>query len=537
MDLDKARDLAAGAVENLERHKRRINALNVYPVPDGDTGTNLLATVRGVAAALDASRAATPDRVAEEIKRAALMEAKGNSGVILSQIMRGIADVIGGFEHVDGGVLAEALRAGATRAYQGVERPVEGTMLTVVREMAEEAERTEVRTLPVEEALARILERGDDAVRRTPELLDTLREAGVVDAGGAGLVELFRGIHARLTGVELPEAPAELDELGEEAIHQDESRFRYCTVFLVEGEALDPDALRHRLEPLGDSLLVVGDAALVKVHVHTDEPEAALAVGREAGEVDPARVEIGDMRSQAAERERWLALLHRAATAPHAATGLVAVAQGGGNREAFEREGAAIVIEGGQTMNPSVGQIHEAITAVNAEHVIVLPNNPNVRLAAEKAAAESTKGVEVVPTRSIPQGLAAAVVFDDALGIAENLEEMRDAVGRVATGEITRASRDATVDGLLVREGEWLGLVDDVAVASADSLDLVLDEVVDRLLGGGRSVLTILVGEDAPDGESIVDRIARRHPALHPEDDIVVVAGDQPHYPLLLGAE
>ncbi|MDH4178675.1 MAG: DAK2 domain-containing protein, partial [Thermoleophilia bacterium] len=229
MDLAKARELARSALANLERHKRRINALNVYPVPDGDTGTNLVATVEGMVRALEASRAETPQQVADEVRRAALMEAKGNSGVILSQIMRGISEVVGGHEHVDGSVLADALRQGTTRAYQGVKRPVEGTMLTVIREMAEEAELPRVRELPVDQALAAVLERGDDAVRRTPEMLEKLRESGVVDAGGLGLVELFRGIHAALAGVPLPGAPVELDELDEEAIHHEESRYRYCT--------------------------------------------------------------------------------------------------------------------------------------------------------------------------------------------------------------------------------------------------------------------------------------------------------------------
>ena len=283
MDLIRARTLAGAALANLERHKRRINALNVYPVPDGDTGTNLAATVKGIAGALDSCTAETPREVATALSRAALMEAKGNSGVILSQIVRGLADVIGEHEHVDARVLAAALRAATTRAYQGVERPVEGTMLTVVREMAEAAELPRQKRYAIDEALARVIAAGDAAVERTPDQLAVLRESGVVDAGGAGLVEIFRGFHHGLTGEPLPEVPVELDELSEEAIHHEASRYRYCTVFLVEGEGLDTVGLRQRLQPLGDSLLVVGDDRLVKVHVHTDDPDERWRSGAPSG--------------------------------------------------------------------------------------------------------------------------------------------------------------------------------------------------------------------------------------------------------------
>ncbi|MGB8351282.1 MAG: DAK2 domain-containing protein, partial [Gaiella sp.] len=306
IDLPTVRWLAAAALENVERHRGRINALNVYPVPDGDTGTNLQKTMEGIVAELDRSEAATTAQLAADVQRAATMEAKGNSGVILSTIVRGMARVLGEGDQVDGDVMAEAFRAGTTSAYHAVKLPVEGTMLTVIREMAEEAELRDVRALPVVEGLTRVVARGDDAVRRTPEMLDKLREAGVVDAGGAGLVELVRGVLHALTGEPLPDVPEVTDEISEESIHHEESEYRYCTVFVVEGEALDLDALHASLEPLGDSLLVTGDATVAKVHVHTDEPEGALDRGRAVGVVDAARVEIGDMHSQASERERWL---------------------------------------------------------------------------------------------------------------------------------------------------------------------------------------------------------------------------------------
>jgi DAK2 domain fusion protein YloV len=523
--------LAEAGLANVERQRRRINALNVYPVPDGDTGTNLTLTMQGIVDALGRSSATTAPQLAADVQRAATMEAKGNSGVILSTIVRGMARVLGEHPHVDGDVLAEALRAGATSAYQAVKVPVEGTMLTVIREMAEEAELPEVRAMPVAEALTRAVERGDDAVERTPELLDKLRESGVVDAGGAGLVELFRGILHGLTGEPLPEVPSVAEDIAVESIHHEASEYRYCTVFVVEGEELDLDGMHARLEPLGDSLLVTGDESVAKVHVHTDEPETALAVGRAVGVVDAARVEIGDMHSQAAERERWFAQLHAAAQAPHAATALVAVAQGAGNRDILRSEGAAVVIEGGQTMNPSVGQILEAITAANAEHVIVLPNNPNVRLAAENAARESTKDVRVVPTSSVPEGIAAAFVFDASADVGGNETAIGEALEHVVAAEVTVASRDATVDGLAVREGQYLAILDGRAFAASDDLWTVVDALLRRFSDDGLALVNAFRADGAPDEAELAARIEAH--GLEP----AVLWGGQPHYPLLLSAE
>jgi DAK2 domain fusion protein YloV len=428
-------------------------------------------------------------------------------------------------------VLASAIRAGATSAYQAVKVPVEGTMLTVIREMAEEAELRDVRSLPVVEGLARVVARGDDAVRRTPDMLDKLREAGVVDAGGAGLVELVRGGLHGLTGVALQDEPEVTDEITEEAIHHEESEYRYCTVFVVEGEALDLDSLHASLEPLGDSLLVTGDATVAKVHVHTDEPEGALDRGRAIGVVDAGRVEIGDMRSQASERERWLAQLHAAAQAPPTEVALVAVAQGSGNRDILRDEGAEIVIEGGQTMNPSVGQILEGVTAVNADHVIVLPNNSNVRLAAENAAAESTKDVRVIATTSVPEGIVAAFAFDAGKDVDTNEEAMRSAIDGLSVGEIVQASRDATVDGIVAAEGDFLAMLDGRAFAASPELEAVLDGLLDRFSQDGHSFVQVLRGEGAPDAGEIEPRIEARGM------DADVKWGGQPHYPLLLSAE
>ena len=531
MNLERARELARASLASLEANRQRIDDLNVYPVPDGDTGTNLTLTVRSIVEALESSAAEGQEAVAKELSRAALMGARGNSGVIFSQILRGFADVLAERDEVDSPMLSRAFRSASDAAYRAVRRPVEGTMLTVIREMAEEAERRDVRALPKAELLDRVVARGEEALARTPELLDVLREAGVVDAGGAGLVELVRGLAAAVAGKEPPVVapPATAAEIGVDALHQELSRYRYCTAFVVEGEGLDAEDLEQALEPLGDSLLVVGDASALKVHVHTDDPGAALALATSRGTIEG--VEIANMHRQTVERERRL---EAALTGvPTLETGLVAVVPGEGNRRLFESYGATRVIEGGQTMNPSTAEIVEAVRATPAAEVIVLPNNSNVLLAAEQAALLADKPVRVVPSDSVTSGLAAIVRYLPTSSPEDNERTMREALASVVTGELAIASRDVVLDGVNVRQGAWLGLVDGAAVASNADFDSVAGEVVERLLLDGREILTLLTGQNAPSLETLLARIGE----LHPEVEVDVHAGGQPHYPLLLSAE
>jgi DAK2 domain fusion protein YloV len=518
--------LVGSALASLERSRQRIDDLNVYPVPDGDTGTNLVLTTRALSEALEASKAETRTELAEEATRAALMGARGNSGVILSQIVRGAAEVLGAAQVVDVATLAAALRGASDAAYRAVRRPVEGTMLTVVRELAEEAESRVGADLSV--WLEAVLRRGEDAVARTPEQLAVLREAGVVDAGAAGLVELVRGLVSAVTGEELPESPP-AEELGFEAIHQELSRFRYCTVFVVEGEGLDGDALEAELERLGDSLLVVGDARMLKAHVHTDDPGSALSVGARLGMLEG--IEIANMHRQTrAREERLLEVVPDLAERP---TEVVAVAAGDGNRRILESLGAARVVEGGQSMNPSTAEILTAIESLPAGEVIVLPNNSNVVLSAEQAAALAERPVHVLHTESVQAGIAAMVAFDPSRPAAENLAEMEEAVAAVATGAVTVASRDVELNGFAIVRGAYLGLADGEAVAGGASFDEVARAVVERLLAEPRSVLMLLTGEEKPPLDGLLAFIEANHPSLEFE----VHEGGQPHYPLWLSAE
>ncbi len=534
-DRARIRDLVGAALASLEASRDRIDDLNVYPVPDGDTGTNLTLTVRAVAAAMAESAASDRPALAHEVARAALMGARGNSGVILSQIVRGAADVLASStDGVEPSLAARALRGASDAAYRAVRRPVEGTMLSVVRELAEEAELRVVDPPPLADLLVELVRAGETAVARTPDQLAVLREAGVVDAGGAGLVELLRGLAGAVAGEPVPEAPEVAEEIaGADAVHLEPSRYRYCTVFVVEGERLGRDRLEAQLELLGDSLLVVGDEAALKVHVHTDDPGAALSLGTAAGTI--GGVEIADMHEQQERRERRLSAVPD--SPPLARSGVVAVVAGAGNRKLFESlaepVGPIRIVEGGQTSNPSTAELLAALGELGAEEAILLPNNPNVRLAAEHAAAHAGRPAEVVPTGSIVAGLAALVAYDGARGAAENAAEMRDAAAAVAAGEVTRASRDVELNGFAVRHGDWLGLAADEPVAGGEDFVDVALAVVERLLAEPRSLLTILAGEEAPALDELLDRVAAAHPGL----ELEVHEGGQPHYQLLIGAE
>jgi uncharacterized protein len=528
-DRERVQELAHGALASLERNRQRIDDLNVYPVPDGDTGTNLTMTARAVVDELD--RTTTEDRpgLVKEVTRAALMGARGNSGVILSQIIRGAAETLRTDGEVDTHALAATFRSASDAAYRAVRQPVEGTMLSVIREMAEEGESAENDDLTKPELLVRIVRRGEEAVARTPEQLAVLHEAGVVDAGGAGLLEIVRGLAATAAGEPLPEAPTEREELNIEAIHQEPSPYRYCTTFMIEGDDLDSDGIEKELEQLGDSLLVVGDPEALKVHVHTDEPGSALAVGTRAGVID--RVEIANMHEQTVQREQRL--LEAVPDAPTATTGVVAVVAGDGNRRLFESLGATKIVEGGQTMNPSTEELVQAIESTPAAEVVLLPNNSNVILSAEQAAGLVDKPVTVVPTDSLPAGLAAMLAFDPERPAAENAAEMSEVIDGVKTGEVTIASRDVEMNGVSVRKGAWLGLAGGEAVAGGEDFDDVAAAVAERLLEEPRGVMTLLTGADEPELDGLVERIQERHPDL----ELDVQAGGQPHYPLLLSAE
>lgn len=523
-----------GAAAAIEAQRQRIDDLNVYPVPDGDTGSNMAQTVRRVVEDLAAAPdTETPQALAQRITRAALVGARGNSGVILSQIVRGFVGALPSEPPLNADGLAAAFRGAADAGYGAVKTPVEGTILTVIREMAEEAEAA--RDESVERSLDRIVARGEDALARTPDMLATLRDAGVVDAGGAGLLELVRGAVAAMRG-QTPAGPAPadpgppiLDGHGE----GEQSRYRYCTGFLISGSGdLDVDGLHALFEPLGDSLLVVGDGQAVRVHVHTDDPGAALSVGVRHGGV--SGVEISDMRAQVQERRERLAE-PPAPTSVRRRCDVVAVMQGDGNEALARQRGARAIVPGGQTLNPSTEQILAAIDSCNADEVVLLPNNDNIVMTARSAAALAQRPVIVVETRSMPEGLLALDAYTAGQSAEDNGSAMRAAAAKVATGAITRASRDARVDGVPVVGGQWMGLVDGRLVATSPRLTEVASRVVTAMLTPARRSLLALVGDtDAPDQE--IDAALAAITQAYPDVRVERRDGGQLHYPLLLAA-
>jgi hypothetical protein len=511
----RVRELVQGALAAIEASRARIDDLNVYPVPDGDTGTNLTLTVRAVDEALAGDGPDDRAGLAKEVARATLMGARGNSGVILSQIVRGATDALAETDE-----LGRVFRSASDAAYRAVKKPVEGTMLTVIRSLADAAEHGA--------DLKGVVARGDDTVLQTRELLVVLRDAGVVDAGGAGLMEIVRGLVAVLTGEELPEPPAQAEPLTVDAVHQELSRYRYCTVFVVEGEQLDADDLETELAKLGDSLLVVGDDSALKVHVHTDDPGRALSLGVARGTL--GGIEIANMHVQT--RERAGRLLRPAPAAGGDATAVVAVSTGAGNRALFESLGA-IVVDGHATMNPSTADVLAAVSSAGANGVVILPNNGNVIMTAEQAAAHADQDVRVVPSRSLQAGFAALVAFDSMIGVEENAAAMTEAAGALTTGAVTVASRDVQLNGLAVRTGSWLGLKDGEPVAGGDGFDEVAKELLECLLAEPRGLVTLLTGAEAPELENLLAYLEERHPDV----ELEVHEGGQPHYPLLVAAE
>ena len=536
--IERFRRVVSAAASHLEERRKEVNDLNVFPVADGDTGDNMALTLRAVSDELDRLDGQLVDEVGRTelvnaLARAALMGARGNSGVILSQIVRGAAEELASRpgELVDPMLVAAAFARAADAAYESVREPAEGTMLTVFREMAHSISRRlahmqEVRLSPDTTAaeqdalLAELLEDavrdGEAAVARTPEQLEVLRESGVVDAGAHGLVVILAGVVAGLRGgVEASPPVPHYAPAPDTRPHHEDSRYRYCTNFIVIGSGLESRSFVPMLEELGDSVLVVGDEATLKVHVHTDEPEAAVALFEDAGAV--SQLDVADMREQIAERTARLQAGRCAA---------VAVVAGPGMRDLYEGLGA-FVVDGGETFNPSIYDLLAAIHEVPAEEVLVFPNNANVVMAAERAAELSDKDAQVVGCTSQQAGLAALVELDPGASIDENATRLSDALSGIRAGSVAPAARD-DAKGRFVK-GDAVGFVGDQIVAWGGA-GSTLDETMARL-GDGAEILTVVGGEGAP---ITLGELEGRAPE---GVELELHEGGQPHYWWLLAAQ
>jgi hypothetical protein len=552
-------DAFRAGVTNLEAHVDEINALNVYPVPDGDTGSNMLATVRAALDEAEAVAGQPADRIAAAISFGALMGARGNSGVITSQIFRGMAEGLGGKTRFNGLDLAHALSEGARTAYSAVAKPVEGTILTVIRESAAAAVTTAERDADIETVLGATLDAAEHSVARTPSLLAILREAGVVDSGGQGLYYLFQGALLHLAGQSPAGAVARRSRAGAGVkvstlvAHADEG-FGYETMFLLQPNgagSLDVDAIRDHLESIGESVLVAGDPRALKVHVHNERPDVVIGYGLSVGTLSRISVENLDNQARDIRESRAAAFTGtseavdpaepaaeaRGGTAPasHPALGVVAVAPGDGLAAIFQEFGVAAVVNGGQSANPSTGELLEAIDAVDAREIIVLPNNPNVVLAARQVASMTDRAVTVVPTRNAAEGFAALLSLDPQLDGAANAGPMTEAARSIQSLVITDAVRDATIGGRRVKRGQTIALdPDDGLVAVHGNRDKCILAAI-ASLQPGFELLTIFYGDGADLAET--EGIAKRIGAILPGVDVEVRHGGQPFYRYLISAE
>jgi len=540
LDGAKLKEMIMACTAYLDTLKNDVDALNVFPVPDGDTGTNMSLTMQAAAREVQRTGDSTIGEVAEALATGSLMGARGNSGVILSQLYRGIARKLSGKTVAGTTELAEALQEGVNTAYRAVMRPVEGTILTVAKEAARAAAEAAADTDELAEFLARLLAAAQVALARTPELLPVLRQAGVVDAGGKGFVLLLEGAVRFLQGEALPASSLSVPtRAAGRPVTETDLDYPYCTELLLHGgrAAGAEEKVKRYLQQIGDSLLVVGAGDVLKVHVHTDDPGAVLSFCRQWGEMRD--IKIDNMRYQhrslhgeppAAPDEAGQA---KADKAP--AIGVVAVAAGDGLAEMFKSLGVHAVVRGGQTMNPSTEDLAKAAKGLASDQVIILPNNGNIILAAEQVKELTEQEIHVVPTRSIPEGVAAMVAFDAGLTAPAAAAGMTRAAQGVKAGEVTYAVRDSQYDGGMVRAGDIIGLWQREIKAVGTSPEQVAEALFARMIDADASLLTLYYGAEAD--AAAVEQLVRRLESTYPQCGVEAYNGGQPLYYYFLSVE
>ncbi|MDI7246359.1 MAG: DAK2 domain-containing protein [Bacillota bacterium] len=580
---DLARAIASGT-EWLGANREFVNSLNVFPVPDGDTGTNMHLTLLSAMREVEKAAGGSLSQVAEAAAMGSLMGARGNSGVIFSQLLRGFARGVEGKTTLRAQDLSQALQSAAQMAYKAVMKPVEGTMLTVAREAARSASQGARAGLDVVALAEKVLEDARRALEQTPELLQTLKEAGVVDAGGQGLVFFWEGALKALRGEAVTSRQEPLLQVARTATERGQARqpaedvlkeslrFRYCTEFLLKGKTLPLDRIRHDLADAGDCLLVVGTSDVAKVHVHTNHPGRVLEYCLRLGDIH--EVQINNMADQHEEFEasggatsgRPAGTAQRigagsenpagtasapgavgtasatgagrkpqAAAVPEKPVGVVAVAVGEGLATILKSLGADVVVEGGQTMNPSIEELASAAREVNAKSVIILPNNGNVILTAERTREFVDKSVSVVPTKTIPQGVAALVAYNTAADAAANARAMSEAISQVSTGEVTYAVRSSSVNGFTIDANDIIGIKDGEICASGKDRDEVAMSLASQMVTGESSLLTVYYGQDvrASEAQALQEKLAD----IYPHCEVEVHYGGQPLYYYIMSAE
>ena len=538
------KDMYVSGASLLNEHRAHVDSLNVFPVPDGDTGTNMSQTISSAVKELSSSRAAGVGGVSDAIAKGALKGARGNSGVILSQILRGMARALNGHDDMDAELFIAALRGAANTAYKAVMKPKEGTILTVIRIVAEEAERLSGSTDDIVDIFRKVVAAGDEILKKTPDMLPVLKQAGVVDSGGMGLMIVLKGMLGALTGetVIKEEAAAEENVTGEyvddHPMSLDDITFGYCTEFIVSRPKSDMkdsevSMLRRRLERIGDCVLVISDMQIVKVHVHTDDPGKALQYALELGELDA--IKIDNMREEAREREKALEEEKRKKRENMKEFAIVAVALGKGLTDIFTSLGVDRIVDGGQTMNPSIDDLRQAIEDTNAKNVFVLPNNTNIILAASQAAGLTEKNVVVLSTKSVPMGISAVLAFSAEASVEENTENMTMAAENVHTGSVTYAVRDTNFDGHDIKMGDIMGMIDNKLQFTGESIEDIAQKLTDSMVNENTALITVYYGEDIEhdSAAALADAISQKYGEI----DVDIQYGGQPLYYYLIAVE
>lgn len=539
LDISKFKEMLIGGATLLEINKDYVDSLNVFPVPDGDTGTNMSKTLTSAVSEVDSKDYDNFEDLLTDFSKGALKGARGNSGVILSQIVKGISKSLLEAKTINTKAFAKALQNATDVAYSAVSKPKEGTILTVIRYIAEKSSTLANKNSSFIAFFDAIIEKGEEILSKTPDMLPVLKKAGVVDAGGKGLIFVFQGFNNVLKGVPMERVAHDDENSLEDAmdnfsadIHDLENiKFAYCTEYFIinlknKTTEEDIEKLRDKLMAIGDSVIAIGDLSMVKVHVHTNQPNKALQYALSLGELD--RIKIENML----EQNRALIKKHEANKKPLA---MVSICSGGGLASIFKELGVDTVIQGGQTMNPSVNDILNVIENVNSDNIIVLPNNKNIILAAEQAVELSSKNVKVVKTVNVPEGIACAVAFDINQDIDTNVEVMQEAFGEVAYGEVTYAVRNTNLDGFDLQEGDIIGITSKKIVSKGAEVDDVTMEVIENLVDEDKSVITLYYGEGVTndDANALKDILSDKYD----ECDVEVYEGGQNHYFYMISVE
>jgi len=527
-----------GAYE-LENNKEAVNALNVFPVPDGDTGTNMSATILSAVSELEKLQDVNIKNVCDAISMGSLMGARGNSGVILSQLMRGFAKYLKTKEVITVKDFAQALKEGVATAYKAVMKPTEGTILTVARETADKAIEIAKREDDFKIFLQKIFEFSNVSLNKTPELLPVLKQAGVVDAGGKGLTLLYLGFYKFFAGeiVEKLSKEDKKEQVKYDSIDTVDIKFTYCTEFFIRTKNADPEVFKEKILSYGDSVVVVGTDELIKVHIHTNNPGLVLEEALKLGEL--IKIKIDNMKEQ-----------HRSITSDtlqeeikfenkvddvEKEYGFISIAYGEGFKQIFEELGVDVVIEGGQTMNPSTQDIFEAVKNINARNIFIFPNNKNIILAAEQVKSLTDKNVIVIPTRSIPQGITAMINFNPEASVEDNKEIMIETLEKVKTGQVTFAVRTTVIDNVEVKEGDFIGLYNGKLINSGENINEVTFRLIDSMIDDQSEFVSIFYGSEISEEDAMIIQNYVKERYSHVEVNIYY--GGQPIYYYIISVE